>query len=132
MKRTGVLAADLPELQRRLTSWRARCARRRRLPEWLWASAVALARSHGVSGVARVLRLDYYALKRRLSGAQPDRGASGASPAFVELGLVPSADLGVEYRVELSAPSGRKMTLAWRGDAGALVALAEAFWRRAR
>ena len=68
MKRMGRLAPELRELQQRLASWRRTRRKRGRLPEWLWNSSVALARAHGVNRVARALRLDYYGLKRRLSG----------------------------------------------------------------
>ena len=61
-----------PELRRlaeRLESCRKRTRRPRRLPDGIWGAAAALAEAHGVSGVARALRLDYYALKRRASAA---------------------------------------------------------------
>ena len=61
-------AADssLAESAAALTQWRSTKPQGARIPEALWSRAVAPASSHGVSKVARVLRLDYFRLKRRL------------------------------------------------------------------
>jgi hypothetical protein len=76
----------------RFELWRVRRAPGARIPATLWKSAVKLAGQHGVSRVATALKLDYYALKRRLEH-QPvpvvDVEVPSAPPAFVE--LAPSA-----------------------------------------
>ncbi|MGH8653062.1 MAG: hypothetical protein ACREYE_13235, partial [Gammaproteobacteria bacterium] len=51
---------------------RARRRTRERLspiPEALWASAVGLAREHGLHKTAGALRLNYYTLKKHLESA---------------------------------------------------------------
>lgn len=84
--------ADLSRAAVRFEQWRGRRAAGARIPAILWKSAVELAGRHGVSRVATALKLDYYALKRRL-GRQPfpvvEAEAPSVPPAFVE--LAPSA-----------------------------------------
>ena len=132
MKRMGRLAPELLDLQQRLASWRGTRRQRGRLPEWLWHSSVALARAHGVNRVARALRLDYYALKRRLSGAGAAPAPVAVGPAFVELGLTAGPGPSSEYRVELLNRAGGRMTVSWCGEAGALGTLAQEFWQQGR
>lgn len=64
----GAIAGDphLDGLARRLRQWRARRASKRALPRWVWDRTAEEAREHGVSRVARMLRLDYSKLKGRL------------------------------------------------------------------
>jgi len=130
MKRMGRLAPELLDLQQRLASWRGTRRQRGRLPEWLWHSSVALARAHGVNRVARALRLDYYALKRRLSGAGAAPAPAAVSPAFVELGWTAGCGPSSEYRVELLNRAGGRMTVSWCGETGALGTLAQGFWQQ--
>ena len=54
-----------------------------RIPQPLWEMAVRLAKAHGLSRTATVLRLDYYTLKARVE-ADAARDSTPAS-AFVEL-----------------------------------------------
>ena len=84
-------AADLSRATVRFELWRVRRAPGARIPATLWKSAVKLAGRHGVSRVATALKLDYYALKRRLK-RQPVPVVDvevPSAPAFVE--LAPSA-----------------------------------------
>ncbi len=104
-----------------------------RIPEEVWVAAAALARTQGVSWVARTLRLNYHKLRRRCTAADAGVPAAGAVASFVELHL---EDSGVEvshakpFRVELGEAHGARMTIELGQDVPALVALAEAFWRR--
>jgi hypothetical protein len=88
------------------------------VPEVLWESAVGLARLHGVSRVARELRLDYYKLKQRVGIGQ---GVPSASRAFVEVAVAQSPSPAPEYTLELADRHGAKLTMRWRGDASPLV-----------
>src|SRR5438094_1356258 len=72
-------ATDLTQLRQQLNAWRRSQTQRTRLPEPLWEAAAALARAHGVSRVAQMLRLDFYKLQRR--SIQPPL----SSPRFVEI-----------------------------------------------
>jgi len=134
MPRTRFSATDLQRLEGQLTLWRRSRRDRRRLPEEVWAAAVEQARTHGLSRVARRLRLDYYKLQRWASG--PVRRAATPKPVaacpegFVELPWRASAPGPMACRVELRNPQGATMTLHLPGDTAVVVALAEAFWRR--
>jgi len=133
MPRTQFSATDLSELERQLSLWRRsrRCGRR--LPPGVWGAAVELARTHGVSRVARRLRLDYYQLQRRISGGvgPPTPKPVAACPeGFVELPWGAAAAGSTACRVELRDAQGAAMTLHLPGDPALMVALAEAFWRR--
>jgi hypothetical protein len=68
-KRNGELPARLEAVQRRFERWRRTRKVRSRIPESLWGSAVKLAGTYGIHRTARALRVDYYALKKRVEGA---------------------------------------------------------------
>jgi hypothetical protein len=122
---------DIAAVRARLDRWRQKRPRRARIPDALWQAATALARQHGAGKVARVLRLDYYALRRRVTAA----GGSGRSyqatrPAFVELLPTTMAAPACECVVECERPDGARMRIQLRGAASApdLAALSERFW----
>jgi len=97
---------------------------------------VKAAGRYGLNPTARALRLDYYALKKRVAAA----GADGLSDhpsvsadrreaaTFVE--LVPSASGGArECILELENPGGSKMRVHLKGvEAPDLTALSRSFW----
>jgi hypothetical protein len=133
MRRTRFSPTDLRQLHRQLASWRQSQPSRTQLPEPLWAAAATLATAHGVSAVARLLGLDYYKLKRRVTAAPIPAARTTPSPTFVELRLddaLPGAS--GSCRVELCDRAGTRMTMHLPGDALAVLALAQAFWRRGR
>jgi hypothetical protein len=101
------------------------------MPEELWAAAVSLARSHGVCPIARALRLDYGALKKKMAGR---RKAVGRSPAgFIELDAGPllgGPEAGGAV-VELWGLDGSKLVVRLpERDGLDVLSLAEAFWKR--
>jgi hypothetical protein len=103
------------------------------LPEPLWAAAATLAATHGVSAVARILQLDYYKLKGRVTPTPGRSVRPPAPPAFVELQLDDALrGASRSCRVELFDSTGGKMTVDLPCDPPALLSLVEAFWRRAR
>lgn len=122
---------DLALLQTQLKAWRQRQAGRRRLPPELWEAAAHLARSHGISLVARVLRLDFYRLQRLSSEPQPPVPRVPASTPFIELKLdPPPSDLPAAGWVELIDGPHRRMRLHTGRDPATWIALARSFWRR--
>src|SRR5262245_57246917 len=135
MARRGFLAqsSDFVGVRGRFDEWRRDRRSGSRIPKPLWDSAIQLARAHGISPVARALRLDYYSLKRHLDGGRGNGvPAGGGRPLFFELETrnLPGLE---EYRVELEAPSGAKMTIRLPRAANfELVSLVEAFWKRRR
>lgn len=60
------LPARLAGLRRRFEDWRRTHEARSRIPASLWRSAVKMAGVYGLNRTARALRLDYYALKKRV------------------------------------------------------------------
>jgi len=134
MKSNRSFSLDIEEAGRRLEVWRKSRPRRKRIPARLWASAAALARTHGVSRVAQRLGLDYNGLKRRAEAtAPPRRSRLKPPPGFVELPLIGPPGQGPNCTVELARGAGARMTIRWEGQEGLdLVGLAEAFWRSGR
>jgi hypothetical protein len=98
----------------------------------LWGLAVELATTYGVSQTARTLKVDYYALKRRL---QPSASQSGPresvsqKPAFVEVAASTLVTPG-ECVIEWENAAGARMRVHLKGlQAPDLVALSGSFWR---
>jgi hypothetical protein len=60
------------------------------MPAALWAAAVALARQHGLYLMARALRVDYGALKKRMDAAGAGRGPSGCRRCCLPSPAIPN------------------------------------------
>ena len=113
-KSTSTLPRTLANAARRFDSWRE-TRTTRRIPAKLWSLATDLGIRFGVSCTARALRVDYYALKKRIDAA-PTRGAdeADASAAFVEILTEPSVTPS-ECVVEFENARGAKMRIEARG-----------------
>jgi hypothetical protein len=123
--------ASLAETAAAVAHWRSAVPRGSRIPEELWSRAVELAGTQGVGPVARALRLDYTALKRRVTrGAGVVVPAVAAPPpaAFVEYQLgLPAA--GPDCVLALSDAHGRALRIEWRRAGAAEVAtVARCLW----
>ena len=59
-------SAHLRRLNSRFQAWRKTRVRGERIPEPLWKAAAKVAADVGVCRVASALKLDYYALQRRM------------------------------------------------------------------
>ncbi len=126
---TNALPASLEALRRRFERWRRSRTARSRIPDALWASAVQAAGRYGLHRTTQALRLDYYALKKRVedaaSDSEPDREAAAT---FLELPAPVSGGVS-ECVVELEDPGGAKMRLHLKGGAVPdVTALARSFW----
>lgn len=75
-EKDGPISNQLQQLGRRLEQWRNSHALRRRLPEELWTAAVGVAGQEGIYPTARVLRLDYANLKRRIEAADAKKAVA--------------------------------------------------------
>ena len=128
MNRETFSKTDLKQLHRQLSDWRQKKIGRSRLPDGLWIAATQLAKTHGTGLVARTLRLDYYKLRKRVSGTV----SSVTRPlAFVEVkGPEISGTAPEESVIELSDAAGGRMSLQVRADVTTLLALVQSFWRR--
>jgi hypothetical protein len=119
------LSSQLFTVHRRLERWRQTRRQRCPIPETLWIASADLAREFGLSRTAKALRLDYYALKKRLDALVPP---APAESRFVEL-VPPSSVAAAECMVEMEHPGGAKMRIHLKG-AGVpdWAALSQAFW----
>jgi hypothetical protein len=111
----GLLSSELMRGRAQFQAWRERRALGERIPHTLWALAVRLAKTHGVSRTATALGLDYYSLKKR------------SGPTFVE--FTTPALVAKQCQVELDNGSGATMRVQLVGyDAADIEALARGFW----
>ena len=127
-RKSGISESGQVEKARKsFGAWRRSRKARSRIPEQLWTSAVIAAREVGVNQACKALRLDYYALKKRVvaSAAVPSREASRS---FVEFGSwVPP--LLTEWTVEMDNGSGARLRVAARSVSGPdVVALSRTFF----
>ncbi len=154
---TRDLPARLEGTRRRFERWRRTRKGRSHIPEPLWASAVKAAGQYGLAKTAWALRLDYYALKKRVEAAGSrrvfggkvatysisDREAvsadgpltamapvKGGQAVATFLELTPPASGGSrECILELEDPGGAKMRVHLKGsEAPDLTALSRSFW----
>lgn len=119
------LPKDLARGRSQFQAWRATRQAGSRIPQTLWALAVRLVKSHGVSRTASALGLDYYALKKRAE--QTADQPQSSSPAFVE--LPSSLVVGKQGLFELDNGAGARIRVQLVGyDAADVVALLRNFW----
>jgi hypothetical protein len=120
--------AHLSEVAQQFAQWRQSRANPHgsRIPESLWAEAIALAEALPPTRVARHLGLKPHALKRRRGGhdipavtADPARAA-----AFVE---VTTAGQPATAEVEVSRPDGARLRITYHAAASALASLLQTF-----
>jgi hypothetical protein len=142
-QRARELPSRLVRLRRRFEDWRRTRKVRSRIPEPLWDSAVKLAGVYGLHRTAKALRVNYYALKKRVEreadcGAADVPEATGAT--FLELTATgrlrsngPTRSIPTdpcECTLELEAADGAKMRVRLSGVVTPdLVALSRSFWR---
>ena len=124
------LPVQLNRVRQRFERWRGTRKVPSRIPKPLWASAVKLASTYGISRTARVLRLDYYALKNRVEGA-PAVAASKmpTRAAFLEVPPPVWSNSG-ECTLELEDAGGAKLRVHLKGfGAPDLAELSRSFWQ---
>jgi hypothetical protein len=130
-KKKGGIPARLENARRRFERWRRTRKARTRIPESLWAAAVKLAEAYGVHPTAKTLRVNYYALKKRLkekSASGPAKAAPANATAFVELASPLRMGLP-ECTLELEDAAGVKMRIQIQGiEAQDLAALSRSLW----
>lgn len=116
-------SSELERARERFQAWRRERHRGERIPEDLWQIALKLVPEHGISRVVQVLRLDYYALKKRL----PATSQPSDAPAFVEL-PTPPPTAGEECVMELE-DGYRKLRISLKGySLPDLADLSRSFW----
>jgi hypothetical protein len=123
------IPADVVRAAGQFVQWRSRRDIGARIPEPLWRRAVTLAGRHGLSRTATALRLDYYALKKRVEAqASVTRRDLIPRPAFVELAASTPVPSG-ECLIELAHATGATLRIHLKGhELPDLVALGRSFW----
>ena len=126
-RKSGIRESQVEKARRKFVAWRGNRKARSRIPEELWTSAVVAARDVGINQACTALRLDYYALKRRVVASSKSPSVE-ASSRFVEFdsGVAP---LFTEWAVEMDNGRGGRMRVAARSVSGPdVVALSRAFF----
>ena len=125
---TRTVPRPLALATQRFEKWRSGSPARRKIPEGLWDLAATLGETYGVHRTARVLRLDYYDLKRRVEAAG-SKVAPGSETATTFVEVLPHA-VG-ECIVEIEDSRGAKMTIRLSGSVD-VVALTRSFLEERR
>ena len=116
--------ARLSRLEQRFASWRKTRQPGERIPQPLWKAAAKLARDCGLNQTARILKLDYYSLKKHVDRYGGMKAA--ASAPFVEL---PPMPLASECVIEFEDGLGASMRMHVKGsDLPDVLALGRSFW----
>jgi hypothetical protein len=120
------LPKDLVQARSQFEAWRKQRKTGGRIPRSLWALAVQLASTHGISRTAAVLGVDYYSLKKQTEAAASQPQLS-SRPTFVEL---PSpVVVGKQCLFELVNGAGASMRVQLVGyDRADIETLARSFW----
>jgi hypothetical protein len=123
------LPAKLVRGRRGFERWRRTHKPPTRLPEPLWALATKLAREYGLSRTARILRLDYNGLKKRLEFLASDE-TSPVTPPPPFLELLPSGMPSIiECTLEREDAQGVKIRIHLKGrELPDLAALGRSLW----
>jgi hypothetical protein len=112
----------IEEARQQFENWRRERKRGERIPANLWATAVALAKEHGVWPTAKALHLDHSGLKRRVWNQEEE----AKSRAFVE--LIPQGGMLYSCAVEMEDGRGARMRVELKGAAVDVTALSRTFW----
>ena len=116
----------LKRVKAKFDVWRKTRVRGERIPERLWNAALKVAGEIGVCQTAKSLRLDYYALQRRLQ----EQSEEPAVPAFIELTSPHTASTG-ECVIELEDATGASLRMHLKGvDVSNIASLGQSLWKK--
>ena len=129
-RKRGEVPAGLLRLEQRFAAWRETRAKGERIPLRFWKSAEKLATKYGICQTAKVLKLDYYSLKKHMEQANAESPLPEPTPsaAFIELPSAPVAQTS-ECVIEFENESGGSMRVHLKGTSDPdLGALGRSFW----
>jgi len=120
-------------VKKQFEEWRGKRKERTRIPEELWKIATKEAQEHGINRVSAQLKLNYYALKRRVKPSPPPvETKSAKAKRFVE---IPPTSLRrkATCAVEVEDGNGKKLRVEVDGIRfGDVEMLARRLWRENR
>ncbi len=124
----------LSDVRSQFERWRQSRPRGTRIPDALWRAAVEAAGEHGVSKAAQALRLDYYALKKRVESGLEERSTVEPASEIKFLEIPPCAPSGrLECVLEFEDGQGARLRVELQGAALAeLETVARALWSMSR
>ncbi len=126
-RRSGEVAGGLLRLKEKFVAWRKTRVVGQRIPDRLWNAAAKLAADYGVNQTAKVLSLDYYSLKRRVSQSTN----TPSSTSFVEFPSIPLPPAN-ECIIELEDGAGASMRMHVKGvELADIVSLGRGLWNGA-
>ena len=120
---TVSVPVEIEGARQQFENWRRDRKRGERIPADLWATAVALAKQHGVWPTAKALSLDHSGLKRRVGNVEEKDQKNGA---FVE--LIAQGVMLYSCSVEMEDGRGARMRVELKGAAVDVTALSRTFW----
>ena len=130
-KKSRILPALVDSVQWRFEHWRRTRRVLSRIPEPLWAAAVEMADTCGISHTAKALRVNYNALRKRVehqTAAVPRKPEENTVTTFLELAS-PTRVGDCQCTVELKDDSGAKMRIHLQSaETPDLAALSRTFW----
>jgi hypothetical protein len=130
-KKSRILPALMDSVRRRFEHWRRTRRALSRIPESLWAAAVEMAGTCGISYTAKTLRVNYNALRKRVehqAAAAPRKPEENTVSTFLELAPPPRVG-SCQCTMELEDDSGAKMRVHLQSaEAPDLAALSRSFW----
>lgn len=139
-KTTTVDPAGLLSGANAFMEWRQSRHRGARIPDNLWAMAVSLAKGHGISKTSQVLRVGYYALKKRrdksLTVSKPLKSGVGKRPQFVEISgssFSSASTCSIVLEKEMGSKNQQRMKLEIdNASISDLAALVQQIWSSSR
>jgi hypothetical protein len=130
-KKSRILPARVDSVRRRFEHWRRTRRSLSRIPEPLWAAAVEMAGTCGVCHTAKMLRVNYNALRKRVehqAAAALRKPEENTVTTFLELAPPPRVG-SCQCTLELEDDSGAKMHISLQSaEAPDLVSLSRSFW----
>ena len=131
-KKSRILPALVVDsVQRGFEHWRRTRRVLSRIPEPLWAAAVEMADTCGISHTAKTLRVNYNALRKRVehqTAAVPRKPEENTVTTFLELAS-PTGVGSCQCTVELEDACGAKMRVHLQSvEVPDLASLSRSFW----
>ena len=129
MPRSKKPSVSLEEVKTRFEEWRRNRKGKAAIPDELWAAAVELARTEGVSRTSTKLRVEWNHLKRRMAAASRT-SSKPAPPRFVEL-VAPRGEALPECVIELEGRHAKLRIHLKDASASYLATLSRELWESA-